>query len=405
MLRAPHPAAADPRPTRTTGAPPVRRVLLFSVGNGLHNQLMSLVDGMVVARRYRYEAVLPTMWGGMGVRAENRSQPLGFEQLYDAPHFAACLLRAARLRVLSELPSGYIARRINATRLTGRKVNDHANGNLAAFEQALAAASQPLPAAGVAVDIGRFYARWWYAPDDAEGFASRRVVFGCLRPAQSVASAVSKVLSGLRARFPLGYTTIHPRLEPDWRAHCAAHPLHDCLVDEAEWASRLSRRRSLGPGPGASALYVVGGARYDPRPFRARNLSSVSKYDFVSREDLVPLRYASSLAAVDFFVALEADMAYGYMWSSMDVILFEARRYACRPMEPIHLLRGDWVRVVSKWTRSYFYYGLDDALRHLGRAPACRPRPGGHGGARGRRLRAGHSRDVPQSRQGLSSTR
>ena len=396
-LRAPHPAAADPRPTRT-GAPPGRRVLLFGVGNGLHNQLMSLVDGMVVARRYRYDVVLPMMWGGMGVRAENRSQPLGFEQLYDAPHFAACLLRSARLRVLSELPSGYIARRINATRLTGRKVNDNTNGNLAAFEQALAAASQPLPAAGVAVDIGRFYARWWYAPDDAEGFAGRRVVLGCLRPAQSVASAVSKVLAGLHARFPSGYTTIHPRLEPDWRAHCATHPLHDCLVDEAEWASRLSRRRSLGPGPGASALYVVGGARYNPRPFRAHNFSAVSKYDFVSREDLVPLRYASSLAAVDFFVALEADMAYGYMWSSMDVLLFEARRYACRPMEPIHLFRGDWVRVVSKWTRSYFHYGLDDALRHFGQAPACRPRPAGHDGARGRRLRADSTQQQAASR-------
>lgn len=66
-----------------------RPIIKFGVGNGIHSQLMSFLDAMVVASLYKehYDVLLPIMWGDSWVDGENRSQPMRFEEIYDADYF------------------------------------------------------------------------------------------------------------------------------------------------------------------------------------------------------------------------------------------------------------------------------------------------------------------------------
>ena len=342
-------------------------LLVFEVGIGLHNQLMSFIDAVVVAQLYHFDVVLPTMWGSANPM-ENKSRPMDWGELYDAPYFEDCMLRSIGLRVFRKLPPGQRVRKLKIEwdGAKTRKVNEPNELRLA-FEEGLRVASGRQGDSGLsptAVDIGRWYARWSYLRSDAKSFAHRRVVFKCLRPSQAISLVVSKVVDGLRAKFPSGYTSIHPRLEHDWQKLCGITNRFDCWVNTSEWASRLT---DLSSKPSHyEGLYLMSGAAHiDLSPFWKKNFSLVTKHNFTSPEDLSNFRYPSSFAAIDFFVALASDMVYGFFYSSMDIVLWEARLYTCQPMGCIHSTLGsNWFKVVSSWTRSFFFYRLDDVLFH-----------------------------------------
>lgn len=408
-----------------------RPVLIFGVGNGLHNQLMSFVDGMVLATLFQehYDVVLPTMWGSMGNMSENQSEPMMFGELYDETYFIQCYSShqqehsSQKLQIYNEAPLGYHMQKIEyKPSHVGRKINDDNNWN--ATHMALLEYAQP----GIALDLGRFYARWDYDILDTQSFESRRNVIQCLKPAPGIQAVVTKAIEKLhqktallvadkQQRAPPDVIAIHPRLESDWKAHCQKHSkLKDCWIDEEEWLARLLHGRRTNPSISTNdgsttstttsiinttfannnyikvtdlpfhnhssgtitdlsvpttkniLLLVLGNGAYINRTFfEEKNIITITKNDLLSPKELSVFQYQSSFAAIDFFLGLEApDMFYGFMLSSMDVMIYESRLYKSLHTATIHGNLGpDWLKLVSTWTKSFFFYRLDDIMCHF----------------------------------------
>ena len=351
-----------------------RPILKFSVGNGLHNQLMSFVDGMVLALLFQeqYDVVLPTMYGSAFFK-ENRSQEMSFGDLYNSDYFIECLSSSSTtyqhsslLRIHKSVPPlnfNYTTEKIVYTpEHDGRKVNDEHNWN-STKTALLEFASKH--SGKVVVDIGRWYARYEYKFQDYKSFESRRRIIQCLRPAPDIEKVVTKAMQNIRRRYPHAHhvTAIHPRLEDDWRLHCSRHKstMKDCWINEEEWVSRLQENNGL---THPSHLLAIGGVMIDKMMFAKSGFTVITKDDLLEPRDLSSFQYTSSLSAIDFFLALEADNFYGFMWSSMDIMIFESRFYNCRPSESIHfrLFDSSWLHDVSSWTNSFFFYRLDDAI-------------------------------------------
>ena len=322
-------------------------IIMFEVGNGLHNQLMSFIDGMVVAILYEkcYDVVLPTMYGSMGESAENRSQPMELGDLYSATHFTECMTNYTRdLQIVETISNkDWLIKKISFTPMhDSRVINSENNWN--STHSALLKFAQP----EMVVNIGRMYARWYSSLEDSRSYESRHHIIECLKPAPSIEKVVSLAVKTIRIRHPAKVTAIHPRLETDWKIHCEKHPsLQDCWIDEREWIARM-KKSSKTESP--EAFLMLGGISFNKTLFDQSGITVVTKYDLLPPGEFSSFGYSSSLAAIDFFLALEVDNVYGFMWSSMDVMIYEARLYKCLPMETIHPLGENWLTVVSGWT-------------------------------------------------------
>ena len=193
-----------------------RPILKFDVGNGLHNQLMSLVDGMVLGifNQELYDVVLLTMWGGFAVSAENRSQPMQFGDLYDANHFIGCISSVyggSSFRIFRTVPSEFATENIVFTpKHDGRKINDENNWN--STQNALLKFAR----LKTVVNIGRFYAKWDYKLSDSKSSESRCNVLQCIKPTPSIQNVVAKEFQAMRLNYLSSNITVIPlRLETD----------------------------------------------------------------------------------------------------------------------------------------------------------------------------------------------
>ena len=214
------------------------------------------------------------------------------------------------------------------------------------------------------VNIGRFYAKWDYKLSDSKSFESRFNVLQCIKPVPSIQNVATKAVQAMRLKYPSSKTTaIHPRLEADWVKHCGRHKLlTECWIDELEWSHRLKESFNMTP---ESPILLIDGQKFKSSPFEQNNLTVFTKLDLLQPHDLSDFQYTSSLAAIDFFLALEVDNFYGFMWSSMDLMIYESRLYNCLPSESIHIRYGpDWLHHASSWSNSFFFYRLEDAICH-----------------------------------------
>ena len=396
-------------------------VLSFGVGNGLHNQVMSFVDGMVVALLFKeqYDVVLPTFWGSMGIGHENRSQPMEFGELYDADYFIECLSESTsgnsphRQIIYQQLPSNAKVRPMRyPAKLAGRKINDKTNSNWNITQQAFNENTvQEEAGATLIVDIGRFFAKWNYEKSDITSLESRQRVIQCIKPSAAIQEVVIKAMESISNRYGHSQrqiTAIHPRLEEDWRIHCNTHGTHlsDCWINEKSWIKRLLKYHfnsseipsatrttptaknttstttsiTSAATSGASAantttnnksqnvLLLLGGKRFNKTIFEKKNLTVITKHDLVSQEVLSNFQYTSSFAAIDFFLALEVDSFIGHMRSSMDIMIFESRVYKFMSLdksESIHYQFGQrWLATIGVWTKSSFFFNLKDVTCH-----------------------------------------
>ena len=347
-----------------------RPVLRFGVGNGLSNQFMSFIDAMIVAILYKdqYDVELPTMWGD-AYFSENKSQPMEFGELYDANHFIKCISNytGKTFNIYKEkAPTDFEEKNIVYTpKHDSRKINSDTNWN--STHSALLKFAQPR----TVVNIGRFYAKWVLKVHDSKSFQTRRLVVQCIKPAPSIKNVVSKVAQKMRSTYPSSnIIAIHPRLEDDWKEHSRKQKLRDGWISEKEWIRRLKDSFNI---TSSTKILMIGGAKFDRSHFYENNLTAFTKNDFLEPEDLSPFKYRSSLAAIDFFLAKEADNFYGFMWSSMDLMIYESRLYNCIPTNVIHTNFGDkWLKVVSGWSNAFFFYRLEDiACHYRSHAPTC----------------------------------
>lgn len=347
-----------------------RPVLRFGVGNGLSSQFMSFIDAMIVAILYKdhYDVELPTMWGE-AYFFENKSQPMEFGELYDANHFIKCISNytGKTFNIYKEkAPTDFEEKNIVYTpKHDSRKINSDTNWN--STNSALLKFAQPR----TIVNIGRFYAKWVLKLEDSKSFQTRRLVVQCIKPAPSIKNVVSKVAQKMRSTYPSSnIIAIHPRLEDDWKEHNRKQNLRDGWISEKEWIHRLKDSFHI---TSSTKILMIGGAKFDRSPFDENNLTAFSKNDFLEPKDLSPFKYKSSLAAIDFFLAKEADNFYGFMWSSMDLMIYESRLYNCSPTHVIHTNFGDkWLKVVSGWSNAFFFYRLEDiACHYRSHAPTC----------------------------------
>lgn len=327
---------------------PKRPILKFGVGNGLHSQLVSFIDGIVVATLFReyYDVVLPAFYGS-AFFYENKSQILPIGELYDTKHFIECvsIFTNNSLRVYEEIPGNYTTETITYTpKHMGRVVNDENNWN--STQTAFTNYAKP----GKVIDIGRWYVKFQYLLPETEHFSIRRNVVQCIQPAPPIKKDVTKAVQKMREMYPSNIASIHPRLEEDWKQHCQNRKLTDCYLPQEEWVSRLQEENA------PSKIFVFGGAKLNRTLFEEKNFTVFTKDNLLEPHTLSSFQYASNLACIDFFIALEIDLNYGFLLSSMDILLYEFRLYQCKPLDSIHFRSygSNWLQSAGGITKSFF---------------------------------------------------
>ena len=216
-------------------------IMRFYFSIGLHNQLMVLVDGMVLAdfNHERYDVVLPIVWGDSGVSYENRSQSMQFGYLYDAIHYVgyiSSVYGGSSFRILQTFPGEFATENIVYTpNHDGGKTNDENNQN--STHNTVLKFARPK----TVLDIGRFYAKWGYKLSDSKSFDRPFNILQCIKPAASIHNIFANSVQAMHLKYLYSkITAIHPRLEADYEKHCdKQNGIKDCWINELEWFHRL----------------------------------------------------------------------------------------------------------------------------------------------------------------------